>query len=193
MPPHDEFERSLVGQGFRHVAGVDEAGRGPLAGPVSAAAVILDSRQPAGRHRRFESPVARAAGDRLFGDPRSGRGGGDRLRERRRDRPDQHPASHLRGDAARRCRPLGRPASPADRRQGRPARLSVPDPHGDRRRCAVAVDRGSLDRRQGHAGQADGPACMRSIPITDLRPTRAMPRRLTGPRCGATARRLFTD
>ena len=42
MPPHDELERSLVGQGFRHVAGVDEAGRGPLAGPVSAAAVILD-------------------------------------------------------------------------------------------------------------------------------------------------------
>ena len=28
--------------GARHVAGVDEAGRGPLAGPVSAAAVILD-------------------------------------------------------------------------------------------------------------------------------------------------------
>lgn len=29
-------------QGHRHVAGVDEAGRGPLAGPVVAAAVILD-------------------------------------------------------------------------------------------------------------------------------------------------------
>ena len=28
------------------VAGVDEAGRGPLAGPVVAAAVILDPRQP---------------------------------------------------------------------------------------------------------------------------------------------------
>ena len=28
--------------GARHVAGVDEAGRGPLAGPVAAAAVILD-------------------------------------------------------------------------------------------------------------------------------------------------------
>jgi len=28
------------------VAGVDEAGRGPLAGPVVAAAVILDQRQP---------------------------------------------------------------------------------------------------------------------------------------------------
>ena len=28
--------------GFRHVAGVDEAGRGPLAGPVVAAAVVFD-------------------------------------------------------------------------------------------------------------------------------------------------------
>ena len=28
------------------VAGVDEAGRGPLAGPVVAAAVILDERKP---------------------------------------------------------------------------------------------------------------------------------------------------
>ena len=29
------------------VCGVDEAGRGPLAGPVYAAAVILDPRRPA--------------------------------------------------------------------------------------------------------------------------------------------------
>jgi len=35
------FERSLVEPGHRLVAGVDEAGRGPLAGPVVAAAVIL--------------------------------------------------------------------------------------------------------------------------------------------------------
>ena len=31
---------------FMLVAGVDEAGRGPLAGPVVAAAVILDPRRP---------------------------------------------------------------------------------------------------------------------------------------------------
>ena len=31
---------------FRRIAGVDEAGRGPLAGPVAVAAVILDPRRP---------------------------------------------------------------------------------------------------------------------------------------------------
>lgn len=35
------FERQLFGQGFDVVAGTDEAGRGPLAGPVVAACVIL--------------------------------------------------------------------------------------------------------------------------------------------------------
>ena len=34
-------ERSLQGEGYSRVAGIDEAGRGPLAGPVSAAAVVL--------------------------------------------------------------------------------------------------------------------------------------------------------
>ena len=36
-----EFERELWSRGIAQVAGVDEAGRGPLAGPVVAAAVIL--------------------------------------------------------------------------------------------------------------------------------------------------------
>lgn len=35
------LERSLAAQGFVRVAGVDEVGRGPLAGPVVCAAVIL--------------------------------------------------------------------------------------------------------------------------------------------------------
>lgn len=39
--PDDRFERILARQGARIIAGVDEAGRGPLAGPVAAAAVIL--------------------------------------------------------------------------------------------------------------------------------------------------------
>lgn len=36
-----ELEHGLWGRGLHHVAGVDEVGRGPLAGPVFAAAVIL--------------------------------------------------------------------------------------------------------------------------------------------------------
>jgi ribonuclease HII len=35
------FERAARGRGHRFIAGIDEAGRGPLAGPVIAAAVIL--------------------------------------------------------------------------------------------------------------------------------------------------------
>jgi ribonuclease HII len=38
-------ERALFREGFSWVAGVDEAGRGPLAGPVVAAAVILDPKR----------------------------------------------------------------------------------------------------------------------------------------------------
>jgi ribonuclease HII len=40
--PHFDFEREAMAGGCRWVAGVDEVGRGPLAGPVGVAAVILD-------------------------------------------------------------------------------------------------------------------------------------------------------
>ena len=36
-----ELEEKLYQQGYKLIAGIDEAGRGPLAGPVCAAAVIL--------------------------------------------------------------------------------------------------------------------------------------------------------
>jgi ribonuclease HII len=35
------YEKKMVSDGYTHVAGVDEAGRGPLAGPVVSSAVIL--------------------------------------------------------------------------------------------------------------------------------------------------------
>ena len=58
------YEKDLYAQGISFIAGVDEVGRGPLAGPVVAAAVILpqnckikglnDSKKiPKKKHRRF--------------------------------------------------------------------------------------------------------------------------------------------
>lgn len=67
--PDDGLERAL-GAPHRRIAGVDEAGRGPLAGPVVTAAVVLDwSRVPPGlddskklgeavRERLFEAILA---------------------------------------------------------------------------------------------------------------------------------------
>jgi len=40
------YERTLAEKGFAFICGVDEAGCGPLAGPVYAAAVILDPAKP---------------------------------------------------------------------------------------------------------------------------------------------------
>lgn len=47
--PTDKLELELKNQGYKYIVGVDEAGRGPLAGPVVAAAVhIPDGFDPLG-------------------------------------------------------------------------------------------------------------------------------------------------
>ena len=60
-----EFDRAVYAEGFRFVCGVDEAGRGPLAGPVYAAAVILDPEKeiPGLNDSKKLSPLKR---DKLF-------------------------------------------------------------------------------------------------------------------------------
>ncbi|MBI5885567.1 MAG: ribonuclease HII [Deltaproteobacteria bacterium] len=58
----DRFERKAIKQGCRLVAGVDEAGRGPLAGPVVAASVIFAAPYPIGigiNDSKKLTPVAR--------------------------------------------------------------------------------------------------------------------------------------
>ena len=44
--PDFKYENEYRTKGFINICGVDEAGRGPLAGPVCAAAVILDENNP---------------------------------------------------------------------------------------------------------------------------------------------------
>ena len=44
------YENQAIQKGFRFVVGIDEAGRGPLAGPVVASAVIL-------KERRFKNKI----------------------------------------------------------------------------------------------------------------------------------------
>jgi ribonuclease HII len=57
------FERLAYRQGFQRVAGIDEVGRGPLAGPVVAAAVILpsDAKLPTLRDSKQLSAAQREA------------------------------------------------------------------------------------------------------------------------------------
>jgi ribonuclease HII len=43
--PDSSFERAAKNQGYTVIAGIDEVGRGPWAGPVYAAAVVLDTRR----------------------------------------------------------------------------------------------------------------------------------------------------
>lgn len=62
-----EFEHKYAQKGYRAICGVDEAGRGPLAGPVYAAAVILpmdieipglnDSKKLSDKKRRELFPI----------------------------------------------------------------------------------------------------------------------------------------
>ena len=62
-----EIEHSLFAKGYHLICGVDEAGRGPLAGPVCAAAVILppdadipglnDSKKLSDKRRRELYPI----------------------------------------------------------------------------------------------------------------------------------------
>lgn len=62
------FEREAWRSGCRLVAGVDEAGRGPLAGPVVAAAVVLDPgrRIPGLRDSKLLAPGRRSALERAI-------------------------------------------------------------------------------------------------------------------------------
>ena len=156
LRPTFRRERRALARGVWPVAGCDEAGRGPLAGPVVAAAVILDpERIPRGLNDSKKLD-ARGAREALREDLRHRRGRG-RVRLDRPHRPRQHPARLAVGAGARGAGAAG-PAQARVRRRPRPHRLRLRLRGGDLRRCAGDVDRGGLHRRQGHARPADDAA-----------------------------------
>lgn len=48
MIPNDHYEKEAQALGYRMIAGVDEVGRGPICGPVTAAAVVFKDPPPQG-------------------------------------------------------------------------------------------------------------------------------------------------
>ncbi len=65
LTPDYEFERLAQAKGYLRIAGVDEVGRGPLAGPVTAAAVVLDpNRIPEGLND--SKKLTKRARERLY-------------------------------------------------------------------------------------------------------------------------------
>ncbi len=77
-----KYETDARAQGFQHIAGVDEVGRGALFGPVFAAAVILSPDRPIRGLRDSKLPGCRAPRD--IGPAHSG--ARHRLVRRRRGR-----------------------------------------------------------------------------------------------------------
>ena len=111
--PDFKIERRCTGL----VCGIDEAGRGPLAGPVVAAAVVLDSRRfPKSLRDGLDDSKVLSIEEReaCYGALAAMRRSRDRAyRGRRgecgRNRPHQHPARRPVGDGARRRSPRVRP------------------------------------------------------------------------------------
>ena len=64
--PHYRLERKALREGFVAIAGVDEAGCAPLAGPVVAAAVILDPKRTPRGINDFRAGLGLAPAHRLF-------------------------------------------------------------------------------------------------------------------------------
>jgi len=62
------YDKSLRQKGFCRIAGIDEAGRGPLAGPVVASAVVMPDDGKTIKGLRDSKKVPEAERESLFDD-----------------------------------------------------------------------------------------------------------------------------
>ena len=98
--PDFELEATHGADRGKLVIGVDEAGRGPWAGPVNAAAVWLaPQRLPADLRAGLDDSkkLTRASREAMFREMRALASAEDPPLQRRRDRPSQHPAGEPAG------------------------------------------------------------------------------------------------
>ena len=92
-----------LGKGIWPVAGCDEAGRGPLAGPVVAAAVILDPETHSARARQFQEARRRRSARSSIAKICASAEVAVAFGVDRADRPRQHPAAPRCGRWRARC------------------------------------------------------------------------------------------
>ena len=152
-----------MSRGLAPVCGIDEAGRGPWAGPVVAAAVILDPAPHSPRPRRFQEAHRSAARGALRADPgqRAVGVGIAEVTSIDRDNILQATFWAMARGAARSCR-RRRACALVD--GNRAPALPCPCETIVERRCRLALDRRRLDHRQGHARPHDDGAATRPIP-----------------------------
>ena len=143
--PDFSFETGARRDGFWPVAGTDEAGRGPLAGPVVAAAVILDPDNiPEGLNDSKQLSIARREelfdiilSSAIVSIASSGAAGSTaRISARRASMPCAAPCSGSRR-ALRSCSPMA-----ATCRRGFPA-VARPSSRAMRGRCRLPPPRSS--------------------------------------------------
>lgn len=67
IKPNISLEKSLWKKGFVNVAGVDEAGKGPWAGPVTAAAIIIHSQKQVVKSVRDSKTMTRIQREKAYG------------------------------------------------------------------------------------------------------------------------------
>ena len=94
------LEKAARKRGALRIAGLDEVGRGPLFGPVVAAAVILHKGCHLRGPDRLEKALREEAQRARAGDSRQRRGLGHSRRRRRNHRPHQHSPGLAAGHAA---------------------------------------------------------------------------------------------
>ena len=153
MPPRATrtVENSFHRLGYPRVAGVDEVGRGCLAGPVAVGVVVLDPRRPRSRPAGFEAADtggARAAGAAASSATRwPGGWAGPSPTRSTPSTSTRRPCGPWRAASWRSIRSVGR----AGRRLRHPRTASAAARH-HRRRSAVRRHRRGVDCGQSRAG-----------------------------------------